>query len=519
MSSIKKLSGKLEGKSGMVRKKRAPKIVTQDPELELLVAKLDALKTRNRQEDEEEEQEKEDEVVGELAAFLSLARQQVTAWGLSGRAAPDFDQLYGTDQHEPTTLTLCFDLDVATDALSVSCIEVSAKEDGERKEFHFAWDEHGEAEPRSAAIAYGVETNLSDYRLAAAASEKAEYHIPDFAKMLSDRRGAFHRLVAEAFVVDEESHEPQVENTRALRRAHSATDRLLLNLWLGGHDPKYLVTVYGLAAPATRVLPQLLSEDGLLDALLLGESSIRYFLRDDAPEPKSEFTIARTTRLREISVSGNNELTAPDLFVTVLYESEGTRSRTPTRDALALYLKLTKLGFLFFEDVSDGYEKRGDALAALFRLKRQVLGLPVRAEVRRVAAGRESVARPAYAELLPRSERFAAPAAPASYTRGEAEERWRAICASGSEAAEDLDELRRVAEGLEISTKAATAVGLCKAIARQLEAEFGERARLREQAARTGPRLAANGETPTSEQIAALLASGQPRRRQSPPRK
>jgi hypothetical protein len=212
-------------------------------------------------------------------------------------------------------------------------------------------------------------------------------------------------------------------------------------------------------------------------------------------------------------------LTAPDLFATVLYESEGTRSRTPTRDALALYLKLTKLGFLFFEDVSDGYEKRGDALAALFRLKRQVLGLPVRAEVRRAAAGREETAHPAYAELLPRNERFAPPLPPASYTRGEAEQRWRAICAEGAESLEDIGELKRVAEGLEISTKAATAAGLCKAIARQFEAEFGERARLREHAALAAPpRLATHGNTPTSEQIAQLLASSQPSRR-SPPRK
>jgi hypothetical protein len=66
------------------------------------------------------------------------------------------------------------------------------------------------------------------------------------------------------------------------------------------------------------------------------------------------------------------------------------------------------------------------------------------------------------------------------YTKLEAEKEWRTICDKNDPTKEDIDTLINIAEGFEIQTKSRDAKYICKLIEKQYEAEFGERARMRE---------------------------------------
>jgi hypothetical protein len=219
----------------------------------------------------------------------------------------------------------------------------------------------------------------------------------------------------------------------------------------------------------------------------------------------------RPWRLRDFGVTGyedNRELVTPHIVIDEKANKREYRCKdvlrlvaTSMRAALELYVELLRVGCVFFE-AEEEYHTETEARAAIFRLKRLAARMELQAEVVAVAP---VAGCPAYAELLPRNERFAPPSMPSSYTRSATEERWRAICRDGVRSQEDLSELRGVAVELEVW--ADTPEELRRVIPRQYELEFGERARVREHAAHSAPQLAKHTEAPTSEQVAMLLAS------------
>jgi hypothetical protein len=67
-----------------------------------------------------------------------------------------------------------------------------------------------------------------------------------------------------------------------------------------------------------------------------------------------------------------------------------------------------------------------------------------------------------------------APAPSEIYTRDEAVDRWRAICALGTGSRSEVKELLKIAQSLSIATRATTAKGLCAAIARHYQVAAAE---------------------------------------------
>jgi hypothetical protein len=472
-----------------------------------LLAQLDvatAARTANSAKDSSRTVADEDaDHLDEVASCFALARAQIAAWRLVEREAPDFDALFGPKpEQEFMMLKLCFELDLASDALVVARVQV--KRDRDEHITKMAWDERGSVRARRALHSFKLYVSDVDYAHAVV-TPKESYVIPDFARLLSDRRSRFYRLVSARFRVDGEMllHE-DVE----LRATLCAMDCALLGTWLAAHDLCYLEHVYGLASPPPCNLPRLLSDADVVARFARDATFVRCFLRDDVPSSKY---VSSAWRLRHLAVTCDHEETDPFMLVTPELHTDALHvhdksglivNSDSVGAALVRYVELKREGCVFFE-AQEGYHARHEAMAALFRLKLLARSMHLLADVR--AAARAGPC-PAYAELLPREEgRFVSPPPPGRYVSSAAEEdRWRAICRDGTKSEADLVVLRDVAIRLDL--RGGTAAQLCQVIARQHEIEFGERARLREHAVRPKPKLARHTKAPTSEQVARLLA-------------
>jgi hypothetical protein len=182
------------------------------------------------------------------------------------------------------------------------------------------------------------------------------------------------------------------------------------------------------------------------------------------------------------------------------------RERTPLEDGarlVTMYLALKRSGGIAFL-AKHHYASRTEAAAALGRLRR-LSTVPADA----ARAARPGGVSAVLAAGLLRDQRWPAPAPPASYTNTGVERRWR-------EASEEqhMELLWELAKGLEFRLPPpASFERLRRAVSAQLEAEFGERARLREAAElqrrerleRAG--LTVHDRAPTSEEVAALLST------------
>jgi hypothetical protein len=434
--------------------------------------------------------------------MLTLASDQLLAWGL------DADWLDDLHARSSTLLELDLDLDITSDQLIVT--RVSARNGEERA----SWDENGERDQEHAPYV----TRIA--RIVSSNARKVTYVVPDFPKLLSDARSKLSRDVHNHYVVRGAGPSLDIDAEREMD--YSPADIWLLREWLRMHDPSYLERFYGLRQPKTQEkFPRLLTDDELVTELLTGHAT--YEVGAYGPSGQAGFP-----RLQDISVEliedpdGDIEYALSGSYPLGDFESINA--------TLFRYVKARAAGVVFYLFESS-YSTRAEAIAALFRL-RHLVPVAARATQAAQAAPLAGTARPAYAELLPREAGFAPPSPPASYTRDEAEERWRAICTAGTVGARDVAALKRIADGLGIVTRATTAAGLCRAISAQHEIEFGERARLREAGERQhqrrerGEGLAPHDRTPTSAQVAELLASTaattpkrrSPRRKTSSPR-
>jgi hypothetical protein len=429
--------------------------------------------------------------------MLTLASDQLLAWGL------DADGLRVLHAQGSTLIELDLDLDVASDRLIVT--RVSARNGEERA----SWDENGEREPEQTPYV----TRIA--RIVSPSAREITYVVPDFPKLLSDARSKLSRDVRNHYVV--RGAGPSLNVDAELETDYSPADIWLLREWLRMHDPSYLERFYGLRQPKTHEkFPRLMTDDDLITELLTGHAA--YEVGAYGPDGQPGFS-----RLQDISVA---EIEGPEGEIDYVLTGSYPLGGVEGIDAQLLrYVKARAAGAIFYL-AEYAYSTRAEAVAALFRL-RHLVPVAARTTLPAPPSPLEGTARPAYAELLPREAGFAAPSPPRSYTQGEAEERWRAICTAGTVSGRDVAALRRIAEAFGIATRATTAAGLCKAISAQHEIEFGERARLREASElqrrqqRRGEGLAPHGRTPTSAQVAALLASttATPTRRRSPRRR
>jgi hypothetical protein len=461
-----------------------------------------------------------------FASALSLAEQF---------AHLDLDALVDPEHYDgrevwQVTLELCLDLDPVSDALVLTRVQARlglVDDDDEEAHEDLACVEEGPAkyEPHPFASYYEIENTIADFqRAASAVRQGGAYRVPDFPRLFSGagRRDAFVRRVRNSYHIDDDTELPRALHPLAAR----SFEEVLVEHWLELHDAAFLERAYGLVAPQGTTLPRLVDEARFVELLARGEEdTMRSFVaRPPAPEPQLEDRqLLRDLYVRAI-VGGDEQLTvfeisAPRLFIVL--GSEGQRPLEVQRH-VAKYFELLDAGCTFFEDRLY-HDSRGSAAAALFRLKRLV---PLAGLAREVAAAAPptNALRGPYASLAPRQGGFTA-MRPSSYTRTDAERRWRELCAAGTETAAEVGELRRIAQGLDIAMTSATARGLCRAIAGQLEAEFGERARLREAArsaaAPSYAAVAAAGTTlrsPTTAEVESMLAAANTsKRRRNPP--
>jgi hypothetical protein len=148
---------------------------------------------------EEEQRRLKTERVEKIACCCALARAQIAEWALVSANAPDFDKLFGST--EDKRLRICFDLDVRTDALVVTRIQVEPDDDDDGDvQKSLAWDEYGEASPRDwSEILLSEEVEVTKDEYERLGNPTTCYSIPDFPKLLSDRRSALYRYARACF--------------------------------------------------------------------------------------------------------------------------------------------------------------------------------------------------------------------------------------------------------------------------------------------------------------------------------
>jgi hypothetical protein len=498
-----------------------------------------------------------------LAPLLSLARQHIERWGLE--IARLEETLAGLKALEKSLeLTLFLDVDTRTDELLIRGVRISCEcgEDSlhERlvqwtaagvltywRDTDVAHDERQMPTPRGTVV---LPFFATQQELQCAEQASCAYALPHFPKLLADRRSCLSRLARDGYGADHwgmsvrpvpliTSRAPDEHHARPWTQS---LDALLLESWLRLHDAEYLCRAYDLEPIPALPLPRLLLDDEsfvrqtariscgaalelclqiyapdaldaevqvTIDRPLPAQQRSRYERKTsrgprDVFQPKKGTTKMPVPRLSEIGIGLNCD--GHTLEAAHLGRADGP---SDGRKLIGTYEALKQSGLVVFV-ARRCYASHAEASAALLRLRRLST---VPADAARTA--RPGAVSATLASVLPRSGHFAAPALPASYTRGEAEERWRGWSSANEQ--QPFEPLLEIAAGLGLRTQLLTSFErLQRAVRTQLEAEFGERARLREAAElhqherRERVGLARHDRAPTSDEVDRLLADAHP---------
>lgn len=415
-------------------------------------------------------------------ALYSLAYKSVTAWDMETTLL-----IEGT--RRSSTLTLYLDLDINTDNLIIKGVQL-----------HFAEsDVEGE---HSGIFRYGPDTLLdiqpTDERFVSFVGggepvsftphlvDNVEYSIPNFPQLLGaigqpKFQTEFKKRVLDRYLVRNgvptiysTTSNASTTNTQPLIPNDMISDRFF-DLWLSLHDPTLLERMYGLVQTIrTPSLPRLLvTEDDFLKALAIDETTVRrYSTRED-----SKYS------LKNLSVT-TLYLQAEDIRYATTAQSFLEDGIEHIRSILNDYITYGDQ-WQYFVDIT--YPSRQEAAAALYRL-RHLSSIPIEASIQAIPGAIPGAIIGTYRQEGMKGK----PKIPASYTKTQAEERWREICLNDThkrrtkiETNTPIEDLQAIAQALDISLTTLAKVktdksSLCSLIQQQYELEFGERSRLTE---------------------------------------
>jgi hypothetical protein len=280
----------------------------------------------------------------------------------------------------------------------------------------------------------------------------------------------------------------------------------LVNIWLLMQDPGHLKRKYEFNTPFLSYTPRILSSDEEKIQVLSCTSCFRV----DGVNDLCIYVFSKTGKKPDLGMKQSRDISneymlseflAPNKTKSILY---GTRANTDdksisvpdfTGSSAHIYLDTVYMRKILDDDgiwmlLDDTYTDPVFGYAEIQRiyhlLDQQKLG----------GQQREGVP----PELAPSfAPNYFGKGKVTSYTKLEAETKWRQICTQSNPSEQNLDVLINIAEGFEIKTKSRNPKYICGLIDRQYEIEFGERARMREIRERTEQEQIKYGlETPSS---------------------
>jgi hypothetical protein len=288
--------------------------------------------------------------------------------------------------------------------------------------------------------------------------------IPFFTKLLEAKNSQLRKELRNAYKYDKDGI-PMVDIhviNRPLLFIH------LFNIWLQYHTPEYLERKYDLAKPLPATFPRILRT---IDDVLHRYSSSGLSIVCLRKKYIDGINLI-------LSIDEDDEDDDEDYRVAIIDE----RRRLSWIGITRFIRMADKFDKTIFIDTPLAFEGREEAFQQIARIKELLNNEKKREELSKhhkegTAAEFAAVIR---AEGFRREKVKRYIKSNKKEEKDEWEDKWKRLCSKTNPREEDVDSLLEIAQELDINTKSRDAKYICRLIEKQVEVEFGERARMRE---------------------------------------